>query len=81
MNCHVPVLCSDLTALPEVAGDAALLADPYSVDSITKALIRITEEKELRDQLISKGIERKKMFNWDTSAHKIWEIFEKELHP
>jgi glycosyltransferase involved in cell wall biosynthesis len=79
MNCNVPVITSNVTSMPEVAGDAALLIDPFSVESIKNALSEIYLNQRLREELITKGSERKKLFNWDISANKFWKIIEKHL--
>ena len=79
MNCGVPVISSDKTSLPEVAGDAALYADPSSPDSIKDAMIKITEDENLRNQLIDKGNIRKELYSWDKTADKLWDVIEKSL--
>jgi len=76
---HTPVLCGNLTAPPEVAGDAALLVDPFSVESIAAGLKTMDENDELRADLIIKGIDRATIFSWDKSAERIWEVLENEL--
>ena len=70
---HCPVITSNVTSMPEVAGDAALLVDPFSVDEISTALSRILNEDDLRKQLIEKGCQQVKKFSWDLSAEKMWE--------
>ena len=66
-------------SMPEVAGDAALLADPYSVASISEQMLRLWNEKGLREQLIEKvKIQRQKYF-WDLTAEKMWVSMEKVL--
>jgi glycosyltransferase involved in cell wall biosynthesis len=77
--CEVPVITSKLTSMPEIAGDAALLVDPFSVDSIAAALFRIENEPELRAQLIEKGKIRRQEFSWDKTAAKLWSSIEKAL--
>ncbi|MBE0638007.1 MAG: glycosyltransferase family 4 protein, partial [Bacteroidales bacterium] len=62
--CHTPVITSNVTSMPEVAGDAALLVDPMSVNSITKAMKQMAGDEQLRKSLIEKGKERSKMFSW-----------------
>lgn len=71
MNCGVPVITSNTSSMPEVAGDAALLVDPNNISDITNAMYKLATEKELKDQLIEKGNERKKQFSWDDSAQKV----------
>jgi glycosyltransferase involved in cell wall biosynthesis len=79
MKCGVPVITSDVTAMPEIAGDAALLVDPFSTDSISEAMRKIFQDDSLRQSLISKGIERAKKFTWDESATQLWKSVERIL--
>ena len=72
-----PVITSNVTAMPEVAGDAALLIDPFSIQSISNAMQKITADENLRKSLIEKGNERKKDFTWQKSADKLWASIEK----
>jgi len=55
MYCGVPVITSNVSALPEVAGDGALLIDPYSVDALTEAMVSLANDAPLRAQLVEKG--------------------------
>jgi glycosyltransferase involved in cell wall biosynthesis len=71
--CGVPVITSNVTSMPEVAGDAALLVDPFSVESICDAMMKIAWDRTLRSTLIQKGKIRGKEFNWEKSAEKLWE--------
>jgi glycosyltransferase involved in cell wall biosynthesis len=80
MNCDVPVITSNVTAMPEVAGDAALLIDPFSVESITNAMLRIYTDEALRLELIRKGRERKLHFSWNKTARALWESIEKTVN-
>lgn len=64
----VPVACSNVTSLPEVAGDSALLFDPHSTDAISMALIRLWQDDALRRRLIASGRERAKLFTWERTA-------------
>jgi glycosyltransferase involved in cell wall biosynthesis len=72
MHCDVPVICSSTASLPEVAGDAALYVDPASASSITKAFGQIANNPHVRAQLIEKGRQQCKKFNWDNTAEKVW---------
>lgn len=72
-----PVITSLSTAMPEVAGKAALLVDPTSTDEILAALEKISVDKILREELREKGFERAKLFNWDTVALEISEQIKK----
>lgn len=72
--CGVPVLTSNVSAMPEVAGGGALLVDPESVEEITAGLERITSDQDLRQQLIVAGRRRRADFDWDISARLVWQI-------
>lgn len=77
MASDVPVITSNISCLPEVAGDAALLVDPMDPADIARAMMRIWQEPELRQQLIEKGRVRKTAFNWSEAAEKIYDILVK----
>ena len=70
---HCPVITSNLTSMPEVAGDAALLVDPFDVDDISRAMERLLLSETLRNELIEKGEKQVQKFSWDKSAEKLWE--------
>jgi glycosyltransferase involved in cell wall biosynthesis len=71
----VAVLTSNVTALPEVAGDAAVLVNPYEVDSIAVGLQCILEDKELVSRLRLKGGERAKLFSWDRTVDETLKVY------
>jgi glycosyltransferase involved in cell wall biosynthesis len=79
MYCEVPVICSNVTSLPEVAGDAALLIDPDKSDTITKAMHEIISNKKLKEELIAKGRVQREKFSWDRTAESVWHSIEKAL--
>jgi glycosyltransferase involved in cell wall biosynthesis len=68
MAAGLPVACSDIPPLREVAGDAALFFDPLNEDAIAEALERITSDPPLRKRLAVAGPSRAREFNWDRSA-------------
>ena len=70
MASEVPVLCSNISCLPEVVGEAAITVDPYSEDEITKGLIKILSDEGLRKRLVEQGKERIKIFTWENVAQK-----------
>ena len=70
--CDIPVITSNCTSMPEVAGDAALLCDPTSVDDICRALIRISQDAELYTELIEKARIQAKKYTWDITAQALW---------
>ena len=77
-KCDTPVITSNVTSMPEVARDAALLVDPFNEDSIAKAMIKVLDE-EVRKDLIAKGRERAKDFSWDQAAEVIWNSLMKSI--
>ncbi len=79
MNCDVPVISSNTTSLPEVADDAALYVNPFEVDDIKNAMIKITTDNTLRSALIEKGRIRKEKFSWDKTAEKLWNLIVESL--
>jgi glycosyltransferase involved in cell wall biosynthesis len=79
MKCDVPVITSNISSMPEVAGDAALLVNPASTNDIASAMIRISSDSSLRKSLIEKGRIQSKKFSWDKTAAKLWECCEKVL--
>lgn len=72
MRAHCPILCGDQTALPEIAGDAALFVDPFSTFSIKSGLAKMDADAQLRAQLVEKGKMRAREFSWDKTAEKLW---------
>ena len=75
MAAGVPVLTSNNSCLPEVMGDAALLADPNSAAEIKDGLTRLLESESLRRQLAERGRERARSYRWDRCAVKSLEFF------
>lgn len=76
MYCHVPIIASNVTSMPEVAGDAAYYVDPFNENQIAEAMVQLVENSELRATLTARAIERKQLFSWDTSAHKLYQCIE-----
>ncbi len=76
-NCNTAVITSNITSMPEVAGDSALLVDPFDIDAIAEAMTQISTNEALRDELIQKGRERSKIFSWDNTAERLWECIMK----
>jgi glycosyltransferase involved in cell wall biosynthesis len=66
-----PVLCSNTTSLPEVAGDAALTCDPTDIDAMCRLLVRIAEDDSLRADLASRGRQRLGLWTWQRSARNL----------
>lgn len=77
---ETPVITSNVTSMPEIAGDAALLVDPFSVESICGQLQEMASNPNLRKSLIERGRERRKKFTWQKSADRLWASIEKTIH-
>ncbi len=77
MKSGTPVIASNKSCLPEIAGDAALFADPYSVEDISQKLNDLFQQESLSEELISKGLKRADDFTWDRTADIIWQTIEK----
>ncbi|AJI47693.1 glycosyltransferase family 4 protein [Francisella philomiragia] len=77
--CDCPVLCSNTSSLPEVAGDAALYFDPYSMESIKNTVEYALSNKKVREDLIVKGQDRLKKFNWNKTAYLTKKLYESIL--
>jgi len=75
MGCGTPVVTSDKSSLPEVAGDAALIIDPYSVDQLADSLRQLIDDSTLRQAFIAKGHQRAESFTWEKSARQLRQIY------
>jgi len=71
-----PVITSNTSSLPEVAGDAAILIDPYNTEQLTYEMKRLITSESLREELKQKGLERCKKFSWDKTAEMTEEVYE-----
>lgn len=72
----VPVITSRTSALAEVAGDAALLVDPMNVEEIAGAISTLVHDRELRSQMVERGHQRVREFDWDATAARVLEVLE-----
>jgi len=79
MASKVPVLTSNVSSLPEVAGNAAMMVDPYSEKEIYDASIRILEDDSLRKELKANGAQRSNLFTWENTAFQTLEVY-KEIY-
>jgi glycosyltransferase involved in cell wall biosynthesis len=79
MASGVPVMCSRTSALLEVAGEAAFLVDPLSVEDIQTALTLLTENESLRQSLISSGKTRATAFSWERAVRRTWDVYQELL--
>ena len=79
MACGTPVLTSNLSSLPEVTGDAALLIDPYKVEEITEAMKTIANDTQLRSRLSNLSLQQAQKFSWQKTAAATREVLTKHL--
>jgi alpha-1,3-rhamnosyl/mannosyltransferase len=77
MAAGAPVLTSNTSSLPEIAGDTALLIDPHSIAEIRAALEKLLLSPSLRTNLRTRGLARARQFTWETCARRSWEFFER----
>jgi glycosyltransferase involved in cell wall biosynthesis len=79
MSRGLPVLTSNRSSLPEVAGDATLLVNPEQTEAIAAGLNRLIAEDELREQLSRKGLERSSAYTWERAASDTWSVYRELL--
>ncbi len=79
MSHGVPVITSQCSAMPEVAGDATLLVDPLNIDQLAHALNRLAGDEGLREDLIARGRARVPRFTWDSAVAQTWAVYEKVM--
>jgi glycosyltransferase involved in cell wall biosynthesis len=77
MTYGLPVVCSNVSSLPEVVGDAALMVNPFRAEEIAAALQLILTDNNLRERLAAKGYARVKLFFWDKAAAEYLQLFKK----
>ncbi|MBN2157994.1 MAG: glycosyltransferase family 4 protein [Spirochaetes bacterium] len=71
MQCGCPVITSNTSSLPEVAGDAAIMVDPEDVEGLAEAMEKVLRNPSLRKNLSKKGLERARLFSWEKSARAL----------
>ena len=79
MACGTPVLASNVSSLPEVAGEAALLVAPHRPEEIAKGLTKLITNANLRRRLVELGFQQIQEFSWDKAATQVLKIFERTL--
>ena len=75
MTCGTPAIVSNVSALPEVVGDAALLVNPHDIDGLTVAMWRLLTDDDLRDSFIAKGFKRADTFSWKRAAEETLAVY------
>jgi len=76
MAAGLPVITSNRSALPEVAGRAAMLIDPEDINALAEALRRLADNQELRRDLGHRGIERAREFTWEKAVRRTWDVYQ-----
>ncbi len=76
MACGIPAITSNVSSLPEVAGDAALLVDPLDVDDLAATMTRALEETDLRQGMIERGLVQAAKFTWERAACQLLDTFD-----
>jgi glycosyltransferase involved in cell wall biosynthesis len=79
MACGVPVITSTTSSMPEIAGDAALLVNPLKPEEITDAMLKLTTDELLRNEMVRKGKPQAAKFSWRSMAENVLEIYS-EVH-
>ncbi len=77
MACGAPVITSNTSSLPEMAGDAALLVDPHDVHAIAAAIARLAENAQLREELSQKGYRQVQRYTWSGAAAKMLAVYQR----
>lgn len=76
MRCGVPVITSNTSSMPEVSGDAAYIVDPYKPEEITDGIIELLNNKQLRNELVEKGIKQSRKFSWENMAKDVLKLYQ-----
>lgn len=76
---QTPVITSNVTSLPEVAGDAAWMVDPYSVPALTEAMATLAREEAIGEGMVAKGMARARQFTWEACASQTVQVYERVL--
>lgn len=71
----VPVITSNTSAMPEVAGSAAMFIDPRDAEALGDALVRVAADAPLREDLIRRGFERAREFTWESAVERTWSVY------
>ena len=79
MKMGLPVITSNITAMPEVANDAAYLVDPKNVEEMASAMSKLLENDQLREELIEKGLERARAYTWQDVSERYLKLYQKTI--
>ena len=81
MSCGTPVITSNVSSMPEVAGKAALLIDPLNGEEIAWAIHKVLTDTELKNRLKNSGLERTAFFSWEKTARQTLEVYQEAYNP
>ena len=76
MACGVPVICSNTSSLPEIAGQATIMVDPLDVDELAAAMERVLGDQALQEEMIGKGMMQSGTFSWERTARETLQVYE-----
>ncbi len=79
MQAQVPIITSNVTSLPEIAGEAALFVNPLNTEEIKNAMVKLFKDEALQKDLVEKGLKQKQKFSWEKSADLLWESMLKAM--
>tara|TARA_B100001142_G_C14344419_1_gene659320 strand:+ start:3622 stop:4749 length:1128 start_codon:yes stop_codon:yes gene_type:complete len=79
ISCHTPVITSNISCLPEIAGDTAVYVNPDDINEIANAMIELSSNNDKRNKLIENCKYRKDIFSWDRAAEDIWRVIDNKL--
>ena len=79
MRCGIPIVSANTSCLPEIAGDAAIYCDPFSVEDIKEKLQTLAQDKSLHVRLSQNALARSNQFSWDLAANQVWEVIAQEF--
>ena len=80
MACGTPVVCSNVSSLPEVVGEAAVTVDPCDVEALAEAMHRVLADADLQQDLRRRGLERAAGFTWEQTARETAVVYQEVLH-
>jgi glycosyltransferase involved in cell wall biosynthesis len=76
MRVRTPVITSNLTGMPEVAGDAAILIDPHDTDQLTTKMFRLLHDQQLREELVNRGVEKAASYSWPRTSKLYLDLYQ-----
>ena len=79
MRCGIPVVCSNTSSFPEIAGNAALMCNPTDTIEITKNILKLFENREFYKKKVDEGFARVKLFDYEKMHQKIINLYEEEI--